>query len=763
MERRLIVRDGALVKAAIAQLWLGPTHDLDAQAVGDITLRPHQRDALRRLRGVLDRHRVALLADDVGLGKTYVATALAAEFRAPLIVAPAALGSMWRDALAAARIEAQWISYEQMSRGAAPEVPYDLVILDEAHHARTPSTQRYRHLATLIGGARLLLLSATPIHNRRDDLVALFALAIGRAARALDDVDIAARTVRRMHRDVPDLRLPAVEEQDWIAVPDDDWLLQELLDLPPPLAPREGGDGGALLAWTLVRLWASTRGALRAALRRRLQRGLALKQALECGVFPSRSELAAWQCSDAAVQLAFPELMAPATPGSDGLLESVGNHMSAVERLLVELARRPDPDVDRVAKLREIATRHAGARILVFTQFADSARAIWRLMRTDPAAAVLTARGAEVAGGTITRREALSRFAPRATGVRAPPRNQAIELLISTDLLSEGVNLQDASVVVHLDLPWTHARLAQRVGRVRRMESSHAQVRVFTFAPPAPTEQLLAVERRIAGKLNASARTLGIAGAILPPAFRLAATKVERAPTESRERLRSLIGMWRTHVAPLPAAGTLAAVAIAHARAGSLAVLRDSTGAVVLAATHGGVTSDDPRFLLDAVEQVDAANAMTGDSAGLGSEAHIEALLEGERARIERWYRARAADRAAGGAISIVGVARRRALHRLAGILARTPLSRRHEVAAIAARARQVASTTIGVAGELVLGELATADMSDDAWLRALAAFSEARGGDSHLTPSTGEEPRVLAMILLLDISSHALADRSPR
>ena len=46
-------------------------------------------------------------------------------------------------------------------------------------------------------------------------------------------------------------------------------------------------------------------------------------------------------------------------------------------------------------------------------------------------------------------------------------------LLLTTDLASEGVNLQDASVVVHLDLPWTAARLEQRVGRVARLASAH--------------------------------------------------------------------------------------------------------------------------------------------------------------------------------------------------------------------------------------------------------------------------------------------------
>src|SRR5690606_8363703 len=113
-----------------------------------------------------------------GLGKTYVAIAVAAAARAPLIVAPASLRDMWRDALAAATVRAEWTSYERLSRGAMPVTgPHDLVILDEAHHARTPTTRRYARLASLAAGARLLLLSATPIHNSLDDLTALFALA----------------------------------------------------------------------------------------------------------------------------------------------------------------------------------------------------------------------------------------------------------------------------------------------------------------------------------------------------------------------------------------------------------------------------------------------------------------------------------------------------------------------------------------------------------------------------------------------------------
>jgi len=66
-----------------------------------------------------------------------------------------------------------------------------------------------------------------------------------------------------------------------------------------------------------------------------------------------------------------------------------------------------------------------------------------------------------------------------------------IDLLLSTDLLSEGVNLQDAEVVVHLDIPWTAARLEQRVGRLARMGSKHSTVTVYLIRPPASAAALL--------------------------------------------------------------------------------------------------------------------------------------------------------------------------------------------------------------------------------------------------------------------------------
>jgi superfamily II DNA or RNA helicase len=142
--------------------------------------------AVARIEGAIDQFGGALLCDEVGMGKTFVATAIARSYARRLVVAPATLSSMWTHALRATAIEADFISFEKLSRlRSKPDVEYDLLIIDEAHHARNQSTRRYAQLQELSRRAKLLLLTATPIHNRRKDLSALLSLFLGSRASAL--------------------------------------------------------------------------------------------------------------------------------------------------------------------------------------------------------------------------------------------------------------------------------------------------------------------------------------------------------------------------------------------------------------------------------------------------------------------------------------------------------------------------------------------------------------------------------------------------
>jgi superfamily II DNA or RNA helicase len=726
MDRPLTWVSGATARALIARVWLAPD---SAATLGSITLRPHQRDAIARARAALNDHGGTLIADDVGLGKTFIALALAAEAHRPLVVGPASLRAMWARACEQAGVTADYRSYEALSRAPMPSERYDLVVLDEAHHARTPRTARYRHLASALAGARVVLLTATPIHNAPRDLRALLALFLGSLAWGLGESELAAYIIRREREDVAlDAPLPALAPPQSIAITDDAAVLEALIALPPPVPPRDGGDGGALLSFTLARLWASSHFALRAALRRRLHRARALEDALSCGRHPTRAELRAWTLGEDATQLAFPELMASSGSGDvSELLSAVRAHAAAIEELVHTLPGDSPRDRERAERVREITSRHTGEKVIAFTQFGDTAAGLFRLLRDTVRSCQLDGRGARVSGGRLSRREALARFAPRASGAMEPHAAERIDLLIATDLLSEGVNLQDASVVVHLDLPWTSARMAQRVGRSRRLGAMHSATSVYAFVPPAAADALLRQEQRLREKLHAAARLTGACGAILPVGLTLAPSMPmdePRAPARALELLRIAMAPWRA-AAPTPAMDGMLPVASVRAdQCGALALVRHEDGHS-LVTLAGMRVSDRPDEVLDAAHFADGADAEADDDRAATTIT-----------RLESWLSTRAGAAVAGIGRTIAGMARRVAMRRIAHIAARTPLHHRGQVAPLAAEARRIVTAPYGVGAERILAELADAPLADEAWLRAVRAFGEANcraaGGPGH-------------------------------
>src|SRR5438552_9450090 len=185
-----------VVARLAARALLGPVEgDLSLPA----WLAPHQEPAARRLCAILDRYGGALLADAVGLGKSYVALAVALARREPFsLVVPAVLVPQWRALLAQHNAAAPIITHESLSTGdyrRLPPItaPYRLLVVDEAHRFRNPDTRRYRALAKRVVGARVLLVTATPVHNRLADLFHLFRL-------FLRDHELAALGVASLQR-----------------------------------------------------------------------------------------------------------------------------------------------------------------------------------------------------------------------------------------------------------------------------------------------------------------------------------------------------------------------------------------------------------------------------------------------------------------------------------------------------------------------------------------------------------------------------------
>jgi helicase-like protein len=730
-------------------------HDPGRMTLGDVVLRDHQRAAASRLRIAIDRYGGALLADEVGLGKTYAALATARDARSLLVVAPAALASMWRAALDRTRLRADFISFETLSHRDPPGQHPELVIVDEAHHARNPGTRRYARLAALTRSAQVLLLSATPVHNAAADLRSLLALFLGSRADRLSAAELAACIVRRARSDVHGVAVPARAEPEWREVDGPAEVLRTIVDMPAPCPPRDGGDAGALVTLSLVRAWASSDGALRAALRRRIARAEALRDALESGRHPTRAELRAWVVGDDATQLAFPELVADAAPRElRAFLDAVRRHVDGARGALAAVAAAEGTADDRrAAIIREIRQRHRGERIVVFSQFADTVREMFARLRGDGRVASVTANGALVAGGPLTRAQVLDRFAPVATGSASPARAEAVEVLIATDLLSEGLNLQDASVVVHLDLPWTTARLTQRLGRVWRMGSRHDRVHEYAIAPPAPGEELLRIMRILSRKAGDAWSALGEPFAPLL-ARRVAQTATADPATDpfgAEEELRALLRRWmadaaeqRRAVAPSaePSDGDepLVVAAVRAPIDGWIAAL-EVHGEARLVASRAGSTTTDSRATVALARLADGAGCVASPSRVDRVLREIDAYLESARA---------AAD---AGVAAIGSRARATAASRIAALATAAPPHRRVAMSRLAASARHAVARSRTAGAERLLAALVASDDREPAaaetWLERIAGVGAgALPNEDDGAPS--EPGRTLALIVLV-------------
>lgn len=174
---------------------------------------------------------------------------------------------------------------------------------------------------------------------------------------------------------------------------------------------------------------------------------------------------------------------------------------------VLKYAGRWDPakDTKLQALLELVAARHAGQKVLIFTQFADTVRYLERC---------LSERGvrylAGVTGGSDDPTWLAWRFSPvanQATGKIAP--EDELRVLICTDVLSEGQNLQDCHIVVNYDLPWAIVRLIQRAGRVDRIGQSAPEILCYSFLPAEGVERILRLRARVRQRMRENAEVVG--------------------------------------------------------------------------------------------------------------------------------------------------------------------------------------------------------------------------------------------------------------
>ena len=166
-----------------------------------------------------------------------------------------------------------------------------------------------------------------------------------------------------------------------------------------------------------------------------------------------------------------------------------------------------DPKKDaKLNALQKLLTQtHADDKVLVFTQFADTVQYLTNTLSERGLTHIAAATG-DSANPT-----ALAHCFSPVSNNRRDRVNQEDELrvLISTDVLSEGQNLQDCAIVVNYDLPWAIIRLVQRAGRVDRIGQMAEDISCYSFLPAEGVERIINLRGRVRARLRQNAEVVG--------------------------------------------------------------------------------------------------------------------------------------------------------------------------------------------------------------------------------------------------------------
>ncbi len=210
------------------------------------------------------------------------------------------------------------------------------------------------------------------------------------------------------------------------------------------------------------------------------------------------------------------------------ILRDTGQDITQLGDFLEELEKfqpKQDKKLQRLLKLLRDDPVMSRQKVIVFTEYATTARYL-----ADQLRAVGIQGVEEIDGGSGKVAEVVTRFAPYYNGTSsdglADKGKSEIRILIATDVLAEGLNLQDATRLVNYDLHWNPVRLMQRIGRIdRRMNGAveakmvadhpdrvdqRGEVAYWNFLPPNELDVLLRLYQRVAHKTLRISKTLGI-------------------------------------------------------------------------------------------------------------------------------------------------------------------------------------------------------------------------------------------------------------
>ena len=591
-----------------------------------------QMDAARRAVRIVDKYGGVLISDVVGLGKTFIALAVAQDIAVRnlyegkehkiAVIAPANLVQYWEDMLKGYGIEGKVFS--------AGYLPYDenpkfiemsnyiencgVVIVDESHRYTDTATKSYANLQKLLSGKKSVLLTATPYRKRYNDILNQIRLFIhgnrhpfplhpptwDGLAKEMENGHIDPSyvlreiMVRRTRYDIlslyggegncltfkdktlcfPERKLNTVTYSitDIYGKEDVSENIRQILT--DGATETEIEDVYALLVagissmkyarfnlWNYVRenfknkspynelsaAGKSLRGLTKILLLKRLEsswyafwwtlyrdkiKTKNFLKLLEHKFIPAGDEfdyiLLGYgenrELSDDEIVDIIENVKSRYKAGAfhiTKLKEELEYDLKKIEAMLAiiePVKAEIEKDVYKDSKLKKLIDiieklkARGVKKILVFSEYAETVQWIHSaLKKTGHASKWKVDSVSSRTGGILNK---VRRFSPRSNAFPVSEEDE-IDVMIATDVLSEGLNLQDANVVVNYDLHWTPLKLIQRIGRIDRIGTEHDTVEIYNFFPETELDKKLGLIDKISRRIEEFNRSLGSDGKIL--------------------------------------------------------------------------------------------------------------------------------------------------------------------------------------------------------------------------------------------------------
>lgn len=560
--------------------------------ISKVDLAEFQEDAVRRIFTRLKKYRACMIADSVGLGKTWIAKKIIEEFgfykrKRFLVVCPAQLREMWREEVQDLILTESIISQEELASsdyltkakrkvgGNLEEI--SLIVVDESHNFRNPLSNRWENFFTLImdhiakGEEKpyIVFLTATPINNSIWDLYWQLMLLILNDQRAflkegvsnlltyfkeidkqgeptlLNDLmnEISIRRTRGyIKQNYPDAEINGekiifperiLENVNYKLdsayqglYSDISTIISEQLTMAyyrileykkvERLSGEEEMSLGRMIALEgifrtiLLKRLESSVEAFRKSISNHMKFLERLKVYLFKGKLLTKSTFYKYvsnideeseeeiieRLEDIDIEDYRKDVLIRDIDTDIGLFNEIGEKVGSI---------KPDNDA-KLSELKEkLLDLCSKGQVVVFTYYADTLDYIFKHISSDEGFKKINID--KISGritSTTRRKEIINRYMAGNT-----------DILISTDVLSEGMNLQKAQFLINYDLHWNPTRMIQRSGRIDRIGSPFEKIYIYNFFPEEELEDLLRLVEALQNKIRNIDSSVGLDATIL--------------------------------------------------------------------------------------------------------------------------------------------------------------------------------------------------------------------------------------------------------